>query len=187
MVLTGRFSRPLPLFPWKYRLYVLRKEILGSNKSAPSKLLAPVGECIFDRFWCDFAKQDTNLASESAPKDAKMHLRRAIRFDSRTAITKSYQEMRSYSPLLWWYNRKSRYGNKSISAILLSFSTRGHLPRGYDYCVCGRSLAGYHIHFLDFISAVTSSIFSSPYSYTVPPCSVTLCLPFIIMKLIALS
>jgi hypothetical protein len=32
-----------------------------------------------------FAKQDTNLASESAPKDAKMHRRRAIRFDSRSA------------------------------------------------------------------------------------------------------
>ena len=89
MVLTGRFSRSLHLFPRKYHLYVLRKKLLGSNKSAPSKLLAPVGECIFDRLWCDFAKQDTNLASESAPKDAKMHHRRAIRFDSRTAKHRS--------------------------------------------------------------------------------------------------
>ena len=51
--------------------------------------LAPAGECIFDRFWCDFAQQDTNLASESAPKDAKMHHRRAIRFDSRSASLQS--------------------------------------------------------------------------------------------------
>ncbi|MBQ2806414.1 MAG: hypothetical protein IJF08_05125 [Clostridia bacterium] len=64
----------------------LWKKLLGLKKSAASKLLAPAGECIFDRFWCDFAQQDTNRASESAPKDAKMHRRRAIRFDSRSAM-----------------------------------------------------------------------------------------------------
>ena len=85
MVLTSRFSRSLHLSPWTYRLYALREKLLGSKKSAASKLLAPEGECIFDGFWCDFAKQDTNLASKSAPKDAKMNRHRATRFDSRTA------------------------------------------------------------------------------------------------------
>ena len=87
MVLTGRFPRSLHLFPWTYCLYALRKKLLGSNKSALSKLLAPAGECIFDRFRWDFAKQDTNLASKSAPKGAKIHRRRAIRFDSREATS----------------------------------------------------------------------------------------------------
>ncbi|MBQ2806471.1 MAG: hypothetical protein IJF08_05415, partial [Clostridia bacterium] len=75
----------LHLFPWTYCLYALREKLLGSKKSAASKLLAPAGECIFDRFWWDFAKQDTNLASKSAPKDAKMHRRPAIRFGSHSA------------------------------------------------------------------------------------------------------
>jgi hypothetical protein len=43
---------------------------LFSKKSAPSKLLAPHGELIFDGFWWDFAKQGINLASEITPKDA---------------------------------------------------------------------------------------------------------------------
>ena len=85
MVLTCRFSPSLHLFSWKYRLYILREKLLGLEKSAASKLLAPAGECIFDRFWRDFAKQDTNLASQSSPEDAKMHRRRAIRFGSRSA------------------------------------------------------------------------------------------------------
>jgi len=73
---------------------------------------APSGVAIFDGFCRSESKQDThlarrvsaqdtkiarrraydltffgydNLASESAPKDAKMHRRRAIRFDSRSA------------------------------------------------------------------------------------------------------
>ncbi len=86
MVLTGRFSPSLQRFPWTYCLYALREKLLGSKKSAASKLLAPEGECIFDRFWWDFAKQDTNLASKSTPKDAKMNRHRATRFDSRAAI-----------------------------------------------------------------------------------------------------
>ena len=88
MVLTCRFLRFLHLFSWTYCLYALREKLLDSKKSAASKLLAPVGECIFDRFWCDFAKQDTNLARKSTLKDAKMHRRRAIRFDSRSAELK---------------------------------------------------------------------------------------------------
>ena len=56
-----------------------------SKKSAPSKLLAPHGELIFDGFWWDFAKQGINLASKSTPKYAKSNRREAIRFDSRTA------------------------------------------------------------------------------------------------------
>ena len=56
-----------------------------SKKSAPSKLLAPHGELIFDGFWWDFAKQGINLASEITPKDAKSNRREAIRFDFRTA------------------------------------------------------------------------------------------------------
>jgi len=58
---------------------------LFSKKSAPSKLLAPHGELIFDGFWWDFAKQGINLASKSTPKYAKSNRREAIRFDSRTA------------------------------------------------------------------------------------------------------
>jgi hypothetical protein len=86
LVLTGRFSPSLQRFPWTYCLYALREKLLGLKKSASSKLLAPEGECIFDRFWWDFAKQDTNLASKSTPKDAKMNRPRAIRFDSRAAM-----------------------------------------------------------------------------------------------------
>jgi len=58
---------------------------LFSKKSAPSKLLAPHGELIFDGFWWDFAKQGINLASKSTPKYSKSNRREAIRFDSRTA------------------------------------------------------------------------------------------------------
>ena len=56
-----------------------------SKKSAPSKLLAPHGELIFDGCGWDFAKQGINLASESTPKDTKSNCREAIRFDFRTA------------------------------------------------------------------------------------------------------
>jgi len=58
---------------------------LFSKKSAPSKLLAPHGELIFDGFWWDFAKQGINLSSEIPPKDAKSNRREAIKFGSRTA------------------------------------------------------------------------------------------------------
>ena len=59
------------------------------KKSAPSKLLTPRGELIFDGFWWDFAKQGINLASDITPKDAKINHREAIRFDSLTAITEA--------------------------------------------------------------------------------------------------
>ena len=58
---------------------------LFSKKSAPSKLLAPHGELIFDGFWWDFAKQGINLASKSTPKDAEINRHEAIKFGSHTA------------------------------------------------------------------------------------------------------
>ena len=66
-------------------IYDLRKVLRSRKNLLRQNCFAPHGELIFDRFWWDFAKQGINLASEIAPKDAKINHREAIRFDSLAA------------------------------------------------------------------------------------------------------